>query len=193
MQGQRILEWVQGVVAAMDAGGRQDAFELSVVPVLVLPLAERRIEAVASELPGGKFQRRIENQGLPDQATGVVARGIVVVGPQLVGGAIRQPAFRIDVEQADLRAAAVVAVADDGDGIAGDQHFVVPAATGIHTGSKSIYGCDRAQRVAAHFQSKQPAAPQYYQMASVLLDDAAFVDARGLDVGEGDAIRWLWA
>jgi hypothetical protein len=56
---------------------------------------------------------------------------------------VRQATGRVDVEEADLRAAALVAVADDGDGVAGDQHLVIPRVARIDVGAEGIDGGDR--------------------------------------------------
>ena len=84
-------------------------------------------------------KRTVENQLGADQATRVVARRVIVVRTQVISRAVAELALRIDVEETDFGAAALVTVADDRDRVGGDEHLVVPRVRRIDLRAKRIH------------------------------------------------------
>ena len=79
----------------------------------------------------------------------------------MVGVAVAQLAGFIDVEQADFGAATRIAVTDDHDGAAADQHFIVPGALRGNARAIGIDAGHRAQCVFAGFDAEDAAAAQH--------------------------------
>src|SRR5438552_10080252 len=100
----------------------------------------------------------------------------------MIGGTIFQLACVIDLEYPDFRAASLVAVTDDRDGVVRDKHLVVPGGTRIDIRSESVAGGDRLQCVIADSYCKKPAASQDHQMITMQLNDVAFIHSRMLNV-----------
>ena len=101
----------------------------------------------------------------------------------MIGRSIAELTRRINLEQADFRAAAIIAVANDCDCVLGDQHLVIPGRTRINVGRKRIHAGDRLQRSVIDGDGEQPATAQDHQVIAMHLDYAAFVNARMLHVG----------
>src|SRR5713226_5752715 len=78
---------VNRVFWAVYPGRRNDAPELAFGGAGV-PLADSRKTVERIPTPEVQIQRRVEDQFVPDEATRVVARRIVIVGSQMVGGLI---------------------------------------------------------------------------------------------------------
>ena len=129
MQGDALVE-VEVGIGAIDARRRQDALEV-LRRRIVAPMAQRRQERTAVESPRTDLQRRVEDQSIADQPAGVIARRVVVVAAQLIGGAVAQAAAGVEIEQPDLGAAARIAVADHDHGAVAHQHLVVPGPAGV--------------------------------------------------------------
>jgi hypothetical protein len=176
-------ERIELVVGAIDARRRRDALEVRRRGA-VTPLAHRRELRVRIAGPRVEVERRIEDEPGADQPARVVPRRVVVVRTQVVGPLVRQPAAAGDLEQADLGAAARVAVADHGDGVAGKQHLVVPRAARVHLGAERVGRRHRLERAAGDADREETPAPQHDEVLAVQLDDSAFVDAGVLDVGD---------
>ena len=170
-------------IGAIDARGRRDALEV-LRHRLGTPAAQRGKAAERIAAAHIHRQRRIEHQFGADQAARIIARRIIVVRAQMIGGAVGQAAGGIDIEQAHFRAAAAVAVADHHHGVARDQHLVVPAAGRIAARRKRVDRRHRPQCLPVHVDGEQLAAPEHYQMLAMHLDDAAFVDAGRLGIGD---------
>jgi hypothetical protein len=171
------LERVERLVGAVDARGRGDALEL------LGPAPHRGESGGRIGAPKVEIERRVEHELAADEPARVIARGVIVVGAQVVGGAIAQLARTREIEQRELGAAARVAVADHHHGVLPDQHLVVPGAARVDVGAERV---DRGNRLeTADFEREEPAAAQDHQMLAVQLDDAALVDAGVLDVGDG--------
>ena len=170
--------------AAMDAVGRQDAFEIRWGGTGA-PVAQRgqRVGDFAIAIER-QVDRRVEDQGVAHQPAGVVAGGVVIAAAQLVGVAVAQAAVLAQVEQADLGTAARVAVTDHHHAVVADQHLVVPGAARIHVWGEGIHRRHRLQAVAADAHGEQAAAAQHHQVVAAALDDVAFVHALGLVVGD---------
>src|SRR5262245_22912967 len=94
-------------------------------------------------------------------------------------------ALAINIKQADLRAAALIAVSYHDDPFTGDQHLVIPGVMRIDVRSERIDGRNRLQRAVAHGDCEQTPAPQNYQMIAVQFDDAALIDPGVLSVRDG--------
>lgn len=101
-----------------------------------------------------------------------------------MGVGVGQLAAGRDVEAVHLRAMVGIAVADHHDGIAGDQHLVIPGPAARCARREGIDAVDRQQGLAMQVDGEQPAPAQHDQMVTVDLDDAAFVDASRLDIGD---------
>ena len=177
------LERVERLVGAVDPRGRGDAFELGGERARTPP-AHRRERRVRVAAPRVETVRRIEDELRADQPARVVARRVVVVRAQVIGRLVGELARARDLEQADLGAAARVAVADHDDGVAGDEHLVVPRAARIDVSAERVGGGHRPQVAVADPHREEPPAPQDHEVVAVHLDDPAFVDAGVLDVGD---------
>src|SRR2546429_4704254 len=77
----------------------------------------KRIFSIDIEINGS-----VEDKLCSDQPACVVARRIVVARAQVISRAVTQLARVVDVEETDFRARPLVAVTDDGNRIAGDEH-----------------------------------------------------------------------
>ena len=174
---------VERLVGAVDARRRRDALEVRRRRAGA-PLAHRRELGVRVGDERVEVERRVEDELRADQPARVVARGVVVVRAQVIGALVREPAGARDVEQADLGAAARVAVADHRDRVAGDQHLVVPRAARVDVGAERVGGRHRLERAAGDADGEEAPAPQHDEVLAVQLDDPALVDAGVLDVGD---------
>ena len=99
------------------------------------------------------------------------------------GAQVPEPASVVDREQAHLRAAPLVAVADHDHPVALHQHFVVPLRR-LGAVRVGIHRRDRPELARAHRDGEEPPAPEHHQVVAVQLDDAALVDAGVLRVGD---------
>src|SRR5262245_59628027 len=117
MQG-RSVDRVQRMLRRVNMGGRNNPLELRVGCAFV-PLANRGERGERILLTRIDVEPGVEDKLGADQAAGIVARRIVVVGTQVIGGTIAELACGIDVEQTDLCAPALVAVTDDGNRVLG--------------------------------------------------------------------------
>src|SRR5579871_4018292 len=124
----------QGKYRTVHLCGGNDAVKLVLTGALMPPAnGGKTLKGIASAWV--QIQRRIKDQLAPDQPAGIVSRRIIVIGAKLVGGAVREPSFVVDAKQAHFGSAPLVAVSDHNDGIARDQHLVVPSRAGINVGS----------------------------------------------------------
>ena len=129
-------------------------------------------------------RRRVEHELVADQPARIVARRVVVEAAQVIRRAVRKGAVAAEVEQPDLGAAARVAVADHDDRRARDQQLVVPRATRVGARRVGVEHRSALQRVGADAHREEPPATQDHQVIPRTLDDAPFVDAGGLHVGD---------
>src|SRR5262245_10074921 len=111
--------------------GRDNALELARRRAF-MPLANSGKILKRIRRAGIKIKRSVEDELGTDQPAGVVARRIIVVGAQMIGRAVAKLALGVDLEQADLGAAALIAVTNYRDVVLGDQHLVVPGAARIN-------------------------------------------------------------
>ena len=171
------------VVGAKDAGGRQDALECR-RRRRALPAPHAGQHLPGRRAPGPQQHRCVEDEPVADQAARVVARGVIVVAAQVIGRAVDDPAVGAQLEEADLGAAARVAVADHDHRRAGDQQLVVPGTRRVAAGCVGVDGGHGLERAGADAHREQPAAAQDHQVVAGALDDAALIDAGGLHVGD---------
>ena len=151
------------------------------------PDAGQRLQGVALPV---QIERCVEDHPVADQPRRIVARRIIIVGAEMVGVFEAQPPAAVEPEAVDLRAAAAIAVADDDDAVAREQHLVIPVAARADPRRKSVDRIDRPHAAAGQRDREQPAAAQDDQNVAADLDDAALVDIGFLRIGDarlGDA------
>jgi hypothetical protein len=165
----------------IDPAGRGDAPEGGSAVAAPAADAGQRLERVLVPI---EIERRVEDQAVADQPRGVVARRIIIVRLEMPGVLEAKPAGGIDPKAVYLGAAAGVAVADDDDPVAGDQHLVIPVAAARDSGREGVDRIDRPHPPAAKADGEQPAAAEDDEMLAADLDDVALVDARFLIVGD---------
>ncbi len=127
----------------------------------------------------------VQDELAANEAAGIVARGVVVAGTHMVCGAVAELARVIDAEQAELRPAARIAVADHGHRVAGHHHLVVPGAGRVDIRRVGVDGRHRQQLVAVHIDREQAPPAQDDQVLAMHLDNAALIHAGRLVVGDG--------
>src|SRR5262245_15518513 len=102
----------------------------------------------------------------------------------MISRSIRELTLFVDVEKANFRAATLVAIADHRDGVAGNEHLVVPGVTGIDVWTKGIDSGYWSQRAVADCDCEESTPTQDYQVIAVKLDNATFVDPGVLSIGD---------
>src|SRR5437016_6120059 len=133
------------MVRPINIGGRRYAVKLIWGRAFV-PLAH-----CGKALPGVSvtridIKRRIKDQLAADEAAGIVARRIIIVGAKVIGRTIGELACGIYLEDADLSAAPFVTVANHRDRVIGNQHLVIPGIARVNVWPKSISAGDWSQR-----------------------------------------------
>src|SRR4029077_20788456 len=101
----------------------------------------------------------------------------------MIGRAIGELTQFVDVEETDFCSAAFVAVADNCDGIAGDQHLVIPGVAWIDVWTKSSDSGNWSQCASADCDGEETTASQDHEVIAVQFDNATLVDASVLYVG----------
>src|SRR6266851_3933108 len=102
----------------------------------------------------------------------------------MVSRAVTEISVVVDIEQSDFGAAPLITVTNHRNGIFRHQHLVVPGIARIDVRSKGVNSGNWFQRVTANGHCEQAASAKHDQMIAMQLDDAAFIYAGVLNVGD---------
>src|SRR5436309_7039208 len=113
------------MVRPVNISGRSNAVKL-IGGCTLVPLAHCGKTLQGVSVTRIDIKRRIKDKLAADEAAGIVARRIIIIGTEMIGGTVGELACGIYLEEADLSAAAFIAIANHRDRVLGNQHLVIP-------------------------------------------------------------------